>query len=275
MKKNYLQFYTLVIFILISWFLITSCKTANKQQETEADPYIKIMEQNGGNVFSGNSGGNKPLPGTPYGYEIWSESGTDNRLIWYGPEYGGGAAFRAEWRYPKVFLGRVGLFWDEGYPYTHYNNTYCDFEFTRSAIGSGGSTSYIGIYGWTKDPMIEWYIVEDWYGLGITGPGRIGGGADKIGEFFLDGGTYFIYKAGRHAGAGNILGTYENFNQYFSVRQTTRQSGTISISKHFKEWEKHGLILGANMYEAKFLVEAGSGEGWFDATYISFYQKDN
>jgi len=275
MKKIKILFLILTSFVLINCLLFAACKTANKQEETGIDPYIRMMEQNGGSVFSGNSGGNRSLPGTPYGYEIWSESGTDNRLIWYGPGYGGGGAFRAEWRYPKVFLGRVGLFWNEGYPYTHYNNVYCDFEFTRSAIGSGGSTSYIGIYGWTKDPMIEWYIVEDWFGVGIIGPGRIGGGAEKIGEFFIDGAVYFIYKAGRPAGAGNILGTYESFSQFFSVRQTTRQNGTISISEHFKEWEKHGLILGTNMYEAKFLVEAGSGEGWLDASYISFYQKED
>jgi len=58
------------------------------------------------------------------------------------------------------------------------------------------------------------------------------------------------------------------------VRQKRRQSGTISITEHFKEWEKIGMKLGTNMYEAKFLIEAGSGTGWFDASYISFYQKD-
>jgi len=274
-KMKKLNYGIILIVLAIFCVLLISCKSKKDQTDQEIDPYISKMQQNGGAVFSGNSSGNRPLPGTSYGYEIWSESGTDNRLIWYGPEYGGGAAFRAEWRYPRTFLGRVGLFWNEGYPYTHYNNVYCDFEFTRSDAGSGGSTSYIGIYGWTKDPMIEWYIVEDWYGVGVIGPGRIGGGAEKIGEFNIDGGLYFIYKATRPAGSGNILGVHESFSQYFSVRQTARQSGSISISGHFKEWEKHGLILGTNMYEAKFLVEAGSGEGWFDASHISFYRKED
>jgi hypothetical protein len=34
------------------------------------------------------------------------------------------------------------------------------------------------------------------------------------------------------------------------------------------------MQLGTNMYEAKFLVEAGGGTGWFDATYITFYQEE-
>jgi hypothetical protein len=34
------------------------------------------------------------------------------------------------------------------------------------------------------------------------------------------------------------------------------------------------MKLGGNMYEAKFLVEAGGGTGWFDASYLKFYQKD-
>ncbi len=37
---------------------------------------------------------------------------------------------------------------------------------------------------------------------------------------------------------------------------------------------KIGMKLGKNMYEAKFLVEAAGGMGWFDASHISFYQKD-
>ena len=223
-------------------------------------------------IFTGNSSGPRPLPGSHYSYEIWSAAGNDNRLIWYGPDHGGGAAFRAEWNYANVFLGRVGLFWNEGKPYTSYDNLFCDFEFTRSGLGTGGSTSYIGIYGWSRNPLIEWYIVEDWFGQGVIGPPRIGGGAEKKGEFEIDGSVYFIYQATR-VQQPSIDGT-ATFLQFFSVRQTTRQSGTISITEHFKEWEKLGMVIGSNMYEAKFLVEAGGGTGWIDASYVSFYQKD-
>ena len=224
-------------------------------------------------IFSGNSGGNKRLPDSPYGYEIWAAGGSNNSLIWYGPNQRGGAAFRAEWYNPNDFLGRVGFFWNQGKPYANYNNLYCDFDFTRSANGTGGPYSYIGIYGWSKNPMIEWYIVEDWFGNGIMGPSTMGGGAVKKGEFMMDGEMYFIYQAVRPAGSGNIEGSDNPFPQFFSVRQTRRQSGTISITEHFKKWEELGMNLGSNMYEAKFLVEAGGGTGWFDAAYLSFRQE--
>lgn len=229
------------------------------------------MDSNQKMKFTGNKG-SQPLPGSPYSYEIWSAGGNDNCLIWHGAEQGGGAAFRAEWNNPDDFLGRVGYYWNEGKPYSGYQNLYCDFEFTRSPNGTAGSYSYAAIYGWSLNPMIEWYIAEDWFGEGIMGPSDINGGAAKKGEFFLDGEVYFIYQATRPAGSGNILGKKDPFPQYFSVRQTRRQKGTISITEHFREWEKAGLKLGTNMYEAKFLVEAAGGTGWFDASHISFYR---
>jgi len=243
-------------------------------ESTRMDPCTQNEKLEGGITFTGNSGGNRPLPGSPYGYEIWAAGGNNNLLTWYGADQGGGAAFRAEWNYPNDFLGRIGFFWNERKPYTEYKNLYCDFNYTRSPNGTAGSYSYLGIYGWSRDPMIEWYIVDDWFGNGIMGPSNVGGGASKKGEFTVDGATYFIYQATRPAGSGNIEGSNSAFLQYFSIRQTRRQCGTISITEHFREWERIGMKLGTNMYEAKFLVEAAGGAGWFDASYISFYQED-
>jgi len=264
---------------LLACCLFTACaasklkddqKEAGQKEEQMDDPCKQEEKLSGGITYNGNSGGYKRLPGSPYYYEMWAASGDNNKLTWYGPDQGGGAAFRAEWNNANVFLGRVGYTWNEGKPYTAYKNVFCDFSFHRSANGTAGGTSYIGIYGWSKKPLIEWYIVDDWYGDGIIGPAKIGGNAVKKGEFTVDGATYFIYQATR-VNQPSIEGT-TTFPQYFSVRQTRRQCGTISITEHFKEWEKIGMLLGANMYEAKFLIEAGGGTGWFDATYLSFYQ---
>ena len=264
--------FILLLVLVLAFCLLEAC-TSSKQKKGQ-NMKSSSEKLTGVMTFSGNSQGNRPLPGSPYGYEIWSAGGINNQLIWYGPDQGGGAAFRAEWNNPNDFLGRVGYFWNQGKPYTYYKNVYCDFNFTRSDNGTAGNYSYLGIYGWSKNPMIEWYIVEDWFGNGIMGPSTMGGGAAKKGEFIVDGATYFIYQATRPSGSGNIEGSREPFPQFFSVRQTRRQSGTISITEHFKEWERIGMKLGTNIYEAKFLVEAGGGTGWFDATHISFYQKD-
>jgi len=56
----------------------------------------------------------------------------------------------------------------------------------------------------------------------------------------------------------DISGGKSTFPQFFSVRQSARQCGHISISEHFKQWAKLGLTLG-KMEEARILVEVGGG----------------
>ena len=230
----------------------------------------------GGITYTGSSGGNQSLPGSPYGYEMWAEGGNDNKLIWYGPNERGGAAFRAEWNDPNDFLGRVGFFWGNGDRYTSYGNLYCDFEFTRSGRNTAGDYSYIGIYGWSRNPLIEYYIVEDWFGnqwqsdTTPLGSATMGGSAEQ-GFFSIDGAVYRVYMNTR-TNKPSIDGT-ATFTQFFSVRQTPRKSGTISITEHFKKWEELGMNLGSSMYECKFLVEAGGGTGWSEASFLTFRQE--
>jgi endo-1,4-beta-xylanase len=264
----------ITIAILAGCFLATCVTTEPLSEESLEKQYRDIIAA-GGEVYFGNSSGNRMLPGSPYGYEIWSNGGGKNWILWYGPDERGGAAFRAEWNYPDDFLGRVGYYWNQGRPYTSYGNVFCDFEYTRSGNSTAGKYSYIGIYGWSRDPLIEYYIVEDWFGGGVVGPTVIGGNAKKMGEFEVDGSRYVLYQATRPAGSGNIEGSRVAFPQYFSVRQERRQSGTISITEHFKQWEKVGMKLGRNMYEAKFVVEAASEKGWLDLDNLTFYKKDD
>ncbi|MDR2147234.1 MAG: glycoside hydrolase family 11 protein [Tannerella sp.] len=227
-------------------------------------------------VFTSNSDGDVPLAGSPYGYEMWTEGGNNNTLTWFGPDQGGGAAFRTEWNQPHIYLGRVGYFWDEDKPYTEYKNIYCDFNYTRSGRNTAGGHSYIGIYGWTRDPLTEYYIVEDWYGnerRSDTLPVDTNTTRGKIvGNFTVDGAVYDIVVNTRIE-QPSIDGR-TTFYQIFSIRQTPRQCGTISVTEHFKKWKELELPLGDRMYECKFLVEAGSGTGWFEASYLTFTQED-
>lgn len=54
-----------------------------------------------------------------------------------------------------------------------------------------------------------------------------------------------------------------NFKQYFSVPKSTsshRQSGTVSISKHFEGWDKAGMkMLNNPLYEVAMKVESYTG----------------
>jgi endo-1,4-beta-xylanase len=116
--------------------------------------------------------------------------------------------------------------------------------------------------------------VEDWFGnqwqsdnTPITTDTTQG---TVQGSFTVDDSVYQIHKSTR-TNAPSIDGN-STFTQYFSIRQSPRKSGTISITEHFKKWEELGLQLG-NMHECKFLVEAGGGKGWFEASYLTFRQE--
>ncbi len=183
-----------------------------------------------------------------YSWTIWS-SGGGGCIITYNE----GCAFKATWNNSGDFLARAGLGWNSTQTYDQMGTISADYAFTKT--GTGGGYSYIGIYGWSKSPLLEYYIVDDWYSK--PNPGS------KVGTITVDDATYTVYKSTR-VNQPSIEGT-STFDQFFSVRQTARQCGHISISKHFEEWSKLGLKLG-KMYEARILVEAGGGSGSLDFT---------
>lgn len=191
-------------------------------------------------------------------WTIWS-SGSGGCLTTYDR----GGAFKAAWNNSGDFLARVGLQWDETKTFDQYGTVSADFA--ASKTGTGGGYSFVGVYGWSNNPLVEYYIVEDWFGAGPP----TGGGTVK-GMFSVDGGTYKIYTH-TQVNQPSIHGT-ATFPQIFSIRQTPRQCGHISISEHYKQWASLGLNLG-RMYEAKILVEVGGGIGSVDFTTADVYVK--
>lgn len=193
-----------------------------------------------------------------YTWTIWS-SGSGGCMTTYGT----GAAYKATWNNSGDFLAREGFQWDETKTHDQLGTISADFAYTKT--GSGGGYSFIGIYGWSNNPLVEYYIVEDWYGSGPP----TGGGA-KQGTLDVDGGTYDIYTHTQN-NQPSIHGN-ATFPQFFSVRRTARQCGHISISEHFKKWGSLGMNLG-KMYEAKILVEVGGGSGSIDFSTASMSAK--
>jgi len=192
------------------------------------------------------------------GWSIWS-SGSGGCMT----TYGAGAAFKATWNNSGDFLARMGFQWDETKTYDQYGTISADYAYTKS--GTGGGYSFIGIYGWSNNPLVEFYIVDDWFGNRPP----TGGGTLK-GTFTVDGETYNVYTH-TQTSQPSIHGT-ATFPQFFSIRQTARQCGHISVTEHFKQWASYGMNLG-KMYEAKLLVEAGGGTGSIDYTSASMTTK--
>jgi hypothetical protein len=185
-----------------------------------------------------------------FAWSIWS-SGSGGCIT----PSGNTAAFKATWNEAGDFLARMGFQWDETKTFDKYGTVTADYAYTKS--GTAGSYSFIGIYGWSNNPLIEYYIVDDWFGAGAP---PTGGGTFQ-GAFTADSGAYNIY-TNQRVNQPSIHGT-TTFMQFFSIRQTPRQCGHITVSDHWKQWKGMGLELG-KMYEAKLLVEAGGGTGSID-----------
>ena len=185
-----------------------------------------------------------------------------NWFMWYSGSGGcittySDGAFKATWNNSGDFLARSGLQFDETKTFDQYGTIAADMAFTKT--GTGGSYSFIGIYGWSNNPLVEYYIVDNSFQNGVTTPY----GTTQKGQFTVDGATYKVY-TGTKQNQPSIHGN-ANFQQFFSVRQTPRTCGHISISEHFKAWAGMGMQLG-KMYEARILVEAGGGSGSINFT---------
>jgi len=167
--------------------------------------------------------------------------------------HGKDAAFSAEWSNVEDFLARVGLEFNQTQTHGQIGTIVAEFAETKEETEPDGLT-YIGIYGWTVSPLREFYILDDW---GAEKPGGFssdGTPRDEVGTLEADGETYDVWKKTR-VNKPAITGPSETFDQYFSIRRTARQCGTISVSEHFTKWEGLGLQLG-KMHEVKLLLEA-------------------
>ncbi|RPA85987.1 hypothetical protein BJ508DRAFT_411594 [Ascobolus immersus RN42] len=101
--------------------------------------------------------------------------------------------------------------------------------------------SYLAVYGWTKNPLIEYYVVEN---FGTYNPSS---GAQNKGTVTTDGSVYDLLVSTRTQ-QPSIIGT-ATFQQYWAVRRNKRSSGTVTFANHVNAWRSVGLNLGAHDYQ--------------------------
>ncbi|KAK2805742.1 hypothetical protein FQN51_009245 [Onygenales sp. PD_10] len=170
-----------------------------------------------------------------YHYSFWSEGSGS-----FSCPNGNGGQFSATWSGDGGFV--CGKGWNPGGERT------INFSGTYTPTGPG----YLAIYGWTQNPLIEYYIIQAHGDLAPNEPWT------SKGNFTFEEGTYEIFQSTR-VQKPSIEGT-RTFDQYWSVRSEPVVGGPVSTGRHFEEWAKVGLNLGNHNYMI-VAVEGYTGGG--------------
>ncbi|MDR2964751.1 MAG: glycoside hydrolase family 11 protein [Treponema sp.] len=182
-----------------------------------------------------------------YDFEFWA----DNRGFANGRmTLTGNGSFYCEWLRPYKILFRMGKKYNE--TKTHSQIGTFALEYGISEFDTEG-TAFISVYGWTVNPLAEFFIVENWGSNNDNGSRGTHKGTVTVG-----GDVYDVYENIR-TNIQSIKGV-RTFPQYWSIRQTRRSEGTVPVSEHFAAWEEIGFNMDGKMYEVSFCVEAYGGE---------------
>lgn len=120
-----------------------------------------------------------------------------------------------------------------------------------------GSYNFVGVYGWTTSPLIEYYVAE---------MGSVTGGT-YINSVSSDGHSYSFYKQQR-VNAPSIIGT-ATFWQYKDTwgGSSTGSNRSINMANHINNWRSRGgQGFGSYNYQILALEAWGGKSGYINAT---------
>ena len=183
----------------------------------------------GAQTLSSNSTGTN----NGFYYTFWKDSGGATMTL------GSGGRYTSQWtNNTNNWVGGKG--WNPG-------NSTRTISYSGNYGVSSSQNSYLALYGWTRSPLIEYYVIESY---GSYNPASCSGGTD-YGSFQSDGATYNVRRCQR-VQQPSIDGT-QTFYQYFRVRNPKKGfgniSGTIPFANHAAFWASKGLNLGNHNYQ--------------------------
>ncbi|HEV2342686.1 MAG TPA: glycoside hydrolase family 11 protein [Actinocrinis sp.] len=120
------------------------------------------------------------------------------------------------------------------------------------SLNANGGTTLVSLYGWSTNPLVEYYVEEDYVGSPNTA-------GQYMGQMTSDGGTYSIYEH-QQVNQPSIVGT-ATFEQYLAIRTSPTSSGTITTQNFFNAWSSHGMNLGTMNYQILATEAWGGGSG--------------
>ena len=178
---------------------------------------------------TGNDGGNY--------YQMWS-NGQGSACI----TLNSGTSYSTKWSGIGDFVAGVG-----------YNpgSTSRTISFSGSLSASGGKT-LVSLYGWSTNPLVEYYVQENY-------TGSASGAGTYMGQVSSNGGTYNLYEH-QQVNQPSIQGT-ATFEQYLAVRTSPTSSGTITFGNFVNAWSSHGMRLGTMNYQILATESFGGGSG--------------
>jgi endo-1,4-beta-xylanase len=170
-------------------------------------------------------------------YQMWS-NGQGSACI----TLNSANSYSTTWSGIGDFVAGVG--WSQGSGHT--------VSFSGSTNASGGSTR-ISLYGWSTNPLVEYYVMENYNG---SAPGS---GTFK-GQITSDGATYKIYEH-LQVNQPSIQGT-ATFEQYLAVRTSPVNSGTITTQNFINAWAGFGMRLGLGRRERELQHQGALSGRW-------------
>jgi endo-1,4-beta-xylanase len=187
-------------------------------------------------VYNNGTGSN-----SGYYYSLYSSGGSATMTFPGAGQYPGNYAIT--WSGVNDVVGGKG--WQTGSAQTIGYN-----------VGYATGYNNISIYGWTTNPLVEYYICE--FGSVVNGTYK--------GSVSSDGHSYSTYEH-QQVNQPSIEGT-QTFEQYLDNwgGASTGSNGTVTTSNHFNHWKNIGMNMGAFNYQILGTEAYGGRSGSVNAT---------